>query len=62
MVFLTCSQAETAHALHWYHECGLAPLMPTERQVRGVRAIANGNAREVRMMAPKLTLISSGMF
>ena len=54
------SQTEMAHALHWYHTCGLAPTLPTETQARGLHALTNGNAKEVRLLTPKLTLLSSG--
>ncbi len=53
---------EVAHALYYYYENGLAPAIPSQRSVQGVHAITNGNAKEVRLLAPKLTLINSGMF
>lgn len=54
-------QVEAAHALYWYWECGLAPTKPTKRNVELLHSLANGNAKEIRQLAPKLTLLASGL-
>ena len=54
-------QVEAAHALYWYWECGLAPSVPTEEDVKVMHVLTNGNAKEVRLLAPKMMLLSSKM-
>ena len=54
-------QVEAAHVLHWYWECGLAPFWPTKRHVQLLQGLTNGNAKEMRELAPKLTMIKAGL-
>lgn len=48
---------EVAHALCHYHDAGLAPELPSLRQVEQMLAITNGNAGEVRQLAVKMSLL-----
>ncbi|GAX75551.1 hypothetical protein CEUSTIGMA_g2994.t1 [Chlamydomonas eustigma] len=52
------SLAETAHALYWYWENGLASKKPSLREVQAMHALCNGNAKETRVLAPKMTLVA----
>ncbi|MEW5303254.1 MAG: hypothetical protein WDW36_005962 [Sanguina aurantia] len=50
-------KVEVAHALCHYHDAGLAPELPSLRQVEQMLAITNGNAGEVRQLAVKMSLL-----
>ncbi|KAG1671648.1 hypothetical protein FOA52_006879 [Chlamydomonas sp. UWO 241] len=55
------SLVESGHALYWYWERGMLPAAPTKSQVEALHALTNGNARELRVLAPKLPLIAAGL-
>lgn len=51
------SEVEVAHALYYYYEAGLSADVPTHRQVLKMRALTNGNARELRQLLPQMQLM-----
>lgn len=50
-------QVEAAHALCYYHDRGLIPELPTLRQVQQLLAVTNGNAKELRQLACRQSLL-----
>eukprot|EP00879_Flechtneria_rotunda_P024773 GHRR01026283.1.p1 GENE.GHRR01026283.1~~GHRR01026283.1.p1 ORF type:complete len:312 (+),score=113.83 GHRR01026283.1:643-1578(+) len=55
------SPVETAHALFYYHECGLVPATPSLQQVTALRALTDGSGAELRRWSVKITQTDMGL-
>jgi hypothetical protein len=54
-------KVETAHALYFYHECGLTGQAPSAKQVSAMRALTNGSGSDLRQWCLKVTQTDMGL-